>query len=1577
MGDVVAAEAPATSTKAMEVAVGGGEKDVRGQHRCTGVARRIEGFVDPARLTGCCNASRLARRAAKLSRRRPGHGWSEEALELFRQAARRGEWRVLRRLSVQVDWAVPSVGVLWPDRRDLVGCKALHVAVWWGRPLFILQWLVDEGTNVNERDTCGRTALHYAAIGGHLSFVQLLVDKGAQVDERGWSRTALHYAALKGHLSVVQWLVDRGAQVDEKCWVGRTALHLAAEGGHLSVVQSLVDKGALVDDKDVHSKSPLHLAARGGHLSVVQWLVDKGAKVDGRVYRVVTALHHAAEGGHLSVVKWLVDKGAQMDGKGVHNKTPLHLAAEGGHLSVVQWLVDKGARVDGKDYSGVTALHYAAKGGHLSVVQWLVNKGARVTGKDDEGATALHFAARGGHVCVMQCLVGNGAQIDEKACRAETPLHMAAGGGHLSVVQWLVDKGAQVHEKAWRDETALHLAAEGGHLSVVQWLVDKGAEVNTKRLGGITALHLAAEGGYLSVVRWLVNKGARVDGKERHEQTPLHFAARGGHISVVQLLVENRACFFLADDQGNTALHYALINRNWNTVKFLLSSYYNSSHAQQTDLFAALFAAAKTDRDDVIQLLHGYEVDLQHTNAQGRTALLEAAACGAINCVNLLLDRAADVHRADHLGTTPAIEAVRGGHVDVLLRLLGAGASVSDCNRVGRSALHYAAESAHSDAMDMLLTNGADVNCCDKRGWTPLHCAAAAGHEQIVVLLIKKDGEMNVETIAGKTALVLAVERGHADVMEFLMNYGASIPEGLPLIVDGDTHLVSGAESAASSKFLNEAEWLLDPSDVQFDVESDEKTVEGTWLDTPIEVKKRSKREKTKNFVEELHRWSNLNHPHVVKLFGACYAGEPFFVYERAVNGSLREYRKRPENKPKLWDKLYEAALGLQYLHDRNIVHGALCCQSIVVAANAVAKLRNFGGDADDIVYRSYLEDSEAIPYRVDWTAPEVLSGFPHSFESDVFAFGMCIVEAIKDSAPWGVISGGSAAIIEAIRTGKLPVKPDEMSTSQWNLVERVCCYNARDRLTSSDVVRELEVFTLEYELGQHESSNCGDCDRGPISWTELGDVQVLISNLCDSLDASTKSTCFQAPTAISDVLDELDAMCADNSTIDRMNRDVYERVRDVFNQLIARNDAPTAELTQKFTGIVQDFHGRVTNTGGVGTARAAQFAASRQVADNIFSVHGSIDMFMDAAGLSKSAEAHNWRDRWGSRRKKQQHEFMTKLQNLPDLLGDVAVGKAREEVLTYVRFELSKYPTSYATSIPADLMQAKSALSTMKNASWFIPEYEVVFDQYNAFSRGSFGSVHHGKWRSSKVVVKKVKLESEDDEVAFHNEVTIWHKLYHPHVVQLFGACHIGQPFFVCEFAALGQLDKYLRRHPEEVWQKLYEAVLGLRYVHVKGVVHGDLKCNNILVGGDHCAKLTDFGLSSLELRASTSGKGPNSDVELASGETAKPLIGAIRWKAPEVLKGEKATFASDIYSFGMCIIEAATGEYPWGMRLDDNVVRYRVVELRELPTRREELVDAAWHLVEHMCRYEPSDRLGIPAVIGKLEALSMSHAV
>lgn len=68
-----------------------------------------------------------------------------------------------------------------------------------------------------------------------------------------------------------------------------------------------------------------------------------------------------------------------------------------------------------------------------------------------------------------------------------------------------------------------------------------------------------------------------------------------------------------------------------------------------------------------------------------------------------------------------------------------------------------------------------------------------------------------------------------------------------------------------------------------------------------------------------------------------------------------------------------------------------------------------------------------------------------------------------------------------------------------------------------------------------------------------------------------------------------------------------------------------------------------------------------------------------------------------------------------------------------------------------------------------------------------------------------------------FEHEVALWFSLNHPHVVKI--GCHTGTPFFVCEEATNSSLDKYVKNHPSEVWTMLYEAALGLEYLHARGI--------------------------------------------------------------------------------------------------------------------------------------------------------------
>ncbi|KAL3660342.1 hypothetical protein V7S43_014496 [Phytophthora oleae] len=140
------------------------------------------------------------------------------------------------------------------------------------------------------------------------------------------------------------------------------------------------------------------------------------------------------------------------------------------------------------------------------------------------------------------------------------------------------------------------------------------------------------------------------------------------------------------------------------------------------------------------------------------------------------------------------------------------------------------------------------------------------------------------------------------------------------------------------------------------------------------------------------------------------------------------------------------------------------------------------------------------------------------------------------------------------------------------------------------------------------------------------------------------------------------------------------------------------------------------------------------------------------------------------------------------------------------------------------------------------------------------------------------------------------------------------------------------------------YEAAFGLEYLHARGILHRDLTCDNILAGSDNKAKLTDFGLSAF-----------------ATAENQGYTSGAIRWVVPECLGDAPA---SDIYSLEMCIIQAVSGNLPWGSNMLNPVVKQFVKE-GKLPPRPDQFNDEQWELVKSMCKSDPSKRLDILVVV------------
>ena len=140
-----------------------------------------------------------------------------------------------------------------------------------------------EGRSGGRED--GDTCLHIAALKDHLDICRLLIDNGAQLEAKesdGW--TPLHYAANYGLVEVVRLLCDCGADVEARTtggWhLGLRPLHCAVLNDHISVVKELIEeRNAEINARDDDERTALRVARGGNNLDVAAYLVSHGGIV--------------------------------------------------------------------------------------------------------------------------------------------------------------------------------------------------------------------------------------------------------------------------------------------------------------------------------------------------------------------------------------------------------------------------------------------------------------------------------------------------------------------------------------------------------------------------------------------------------------------------------------------------------------------------------------------------------------------------------------------------------------------------------------------------------------------------------------------------------------------------------------------------------------------------------------------------------------------------------------------------------------------------------------------------------------------------------------------------------------------------------------------------------------------------------------------------------------------------------------------------------------------------------------------------------------------------------------------------
>ena len=717
----------------------------------------------------------------------------------------------------------------------------------------------------------------------------------------------------------------------------------------------------------------------------------------------------------------------------------------------------------------------------------------------------------------------------------------------------------------------------------------------------------------------------------------------------------------------------------------------------------------------------------------------------------------------------------------------------------------------------------------------------------------------------------------------------------------------------------------------------------------------------TRNSVESEIRvaelMKSLKHPHILSVLGVCSVQDSVWICtEVMVNGNLKNFIKREQKALSVHELVQfsaQCASGMLYLEERDIVHGNLTSQQVLVGDDLKCKITGIsgGGIAHD-------DPSGAATYflPVKYRAPETLGYDEFTPATDVWSFGIVLYEILSYGRdPYSSMSNTTASI-EIQRGHRMECPPNaprevgsllldcwakipELRPKFDNVTLRLhTTLNFMSECNTDQTVTAAETWEVkETDMRFEEklkSGKSGDIWKGVLKETKPVAIQISVKKDEEWLKAMMKldhpnilgieAVCYTPEgTLILTELMENDNLVTFLRSGGRSLKKlqlihialqishgmVYLKNQEIVHRdLCARNVLVGEKTTCKITGILGDWADAVDNPyyeENVYTP-PVKWAAPEAVLFGNFTYQSDIWSF----GIALYEIVTYGRFPYPGMTR---HEVISKIQEGYRMPPPESCPSTLYEIMEKCWQE---QPEDRYT--PEQLNN--KLLKYHEDSSKELDKDEVSETDVKPMKKIGESAIGEQLWEGQfhqRAVLIKYYLRSEPLGDFLH-EVEVLQTLSHEHVIAFLGLCPKGKTkFIVLESVKSHNLLQCIQTLPSplrhtEVFDMALQVASGMAHLHMQGVVHRYLSASNIMIGDDNKCKIANFQQALLRKQG----------ISLPG----KKIEGNVRWMAIEVLSNDQYSTMSDVWSYGIFLYELATqGQTPYS-ELTNGLVCHKV---------------------------------------------------